>query len=356
MDVNTVRVELGERSYEIYIGRSARKVLQTRDLVSGQVALVADQTVADLHLDKLRPLLPAGTLVLTFPPGEGSKSLEQAREFYERLGEARLERNGVIVTFGGGVAADLGGFVAGTWLRGVRLVHVPTTTLACVDASVGGKTAVNLPAGKNLVGVFHQPMIVIVDTDFLDTLPDRDFVAGLAESAKQGLVRSRPFFEWQESEVAALRSRDADAVGELIARGCAIKAEIVSLDERESGLRAILNYGHSIGHALECLLEYELRHGECVALGMLAENELACARGVLSRTDANRVRDLLTDLGLPLRVPRPVDPAEVVRLCRLDKKTVGGALHFVLLRGIGEPVRAADVTEGEIAAALKAVG
>jgi 3-dehydroquinate synthase len=330
-------------------------MLQECNLRAGQVAVVADQAVADLHLDKLRPFLPASTLVLTFPPGEARKSLDQAREFYERLGRAQVERSGVIVTFGGGVAADLGGFVAGTWLRGVRLIHVPTTTLACVDASVGGKTAVNLPAGKNLVGVFHQPMMVIVDTDFLDTLPERDFVAGLAESVKQALVRNRAFFEWQEAQTAPLRARDANVTAELIARGCAIKAEIVGQDERETGLRAIFNYGHTIGHALEHLLEYELRHGECVALGMLAENELACARGILARADADRIRDLLTRLGLPGHVPRPVDPADVLRLCRLDKKTVGGALQFVLIRGIGEPVRVADVTGAEIAAALDAI-
>ena len=330
-------------------------MLQECNLRAGQVAVIADKAVADLHLGKLQPLLPAGTLVLTFPPGEASKSLDTARVFYERLGQARLERSGVIVTFGGGVAADLGGFVAGTWLRGVRLVHVPTTTLACVDASVGGKTAVNMAAGKNLVGVFHQPMMVIVDTDFLDTLPERDYVAGLAESIKQGLVRRPQFFEWQEREVSRLLARDADAITELIACGCAVKAEIVGLDERESGLRAILNYGHSIGHALEHLLEYELRHGECVALGMLAENELACGRGILARADADRIAVLLGRLGLPVRLPQPVDPAEVVRICRLDKKTVGGALHFVLLRGIGTSERVADVTADEITAALRVI-
>jgi 3-dehydroquinate synthase len=353
--VNSVKVALGERSYDVHIGPCAREMLQACNLRAGQVAVVADQTVADLHIDKLRSLLPDSTLVLTFPAGEASKSLDRAREVYERLGQARIERSGVIVTFGGGVAVDLGGFVAGTWLRGVRLVHVPTTTLACVDASVGGKTAVNLSAGKNLVGVFHQPIMVIVDTDFLATLPERDFVAGLAESVKQALVRDRAFFDWQETQIGTLRARDAGAISELIARGCAIKAEIVSQDEREAGLRAILNYGHTIGHALEQLLEYELRHGECVGLGMLVENALACARGVLARADADRIRDLLTKLGLPVRLPRPVDPGEVLQLCRLDKKTVGGALQFVLISGIGQPVRAADVTGPEIAAALAAI-
>jgi 3-dehydroquinate synthase len=322
---------------------------------AGQVAVIADETVADLHLGKLRPLLPADPLILPFPAGEASKSLDLARQMYGRLARARLERTGTIVTFGGGVAADLGGFVASTWLRGVRLVHVPTTTLAAVDASVGGKTAVNLPAGKNLVGVFHQPLMVIVDTDFLETLPGRDFIAGLAESVKQALVRDRPFFEWHEAKASALCGRDGGVTCELIARGCAIKAEIVKQDEREAGLRAILNYGHTIGHALEHVLAYELRHGECVALGMQAENELAAARGILPRTEAERVRRLLAQLGLPARVPGSVDAAEVSALCQLDKKTAGGAVQFVLIREIGEPVRVADVTPSEIAVALHAI-
>ncbi len=355
MRLKSIAVSLGERSYLVHIGPCARKMLRKCNLSTGQVAVIADRSVADLHLDKLRPLLPRDPLVLAFPPGEASKSLHQARNCYEALAQARIERGGVIVTFGGGVAADLGGFVAGTWLRGIRVIHLPTTMLAAVDASVGGKTAVNLPVGKNLVGVFHQPMMVIVDTDFLDTLPERELVAGLAESVKQALVRNRAFFEWQEAQIAALRARDVAATGELIARSCAIKAEIVSQDEREAGLRAILNYGHTIGHALEHLLGYELRHGECVALGMLAENELACARGVLPRADADRIRDLLTRLGLPIRLPRPVDPDEVLRLCRLDKKTVAGALQFVLIRGIGAPERVVNVTPDEITAALRVI-
>ena len=322
---------------------------------AGQVVVIADQTVANLHFGKLAACLPPDPLVLTFPPGEASKSLEQARDLYDRLASARVERSAIIVTFGGGVAGDLGGFVAATWLRGVRFVQVPTTLLAAVDASVGGKTAVNLPAGKNLVGVFHQPMGVIVDTDFLETLTKEEFASGLAESVKQATVRDPQFFAWHEAHAAGLRNRDASTVSELIARNCEIKAGIVAQDEREAGLRAILNYGHTIGHAVEHLLGYELRHGECVALGMLVENELACARGLLPRTDADRVRNLLEQLGLPTRLPQALDAGEVAALCRVDKKVVGGAVGFVLIRGIGEPVRVADVAPSEIAAALHVI-
>ncbi len=350
-----VPVSLGERTYSVYIGPSARAELQECNARCSPVVLIADQTVADLHITKLLPFLPINPAVLTFPPGEASKSLEHARELYQRLAQAGVEREAIVVTFGGGVAGDLGGFVAATWLRGVRFIQVPTTLLAAVDASVGGKTGVNLPAGKNLVGAFHQPIAVIVDTDFLETLPARDFAAGLAESVKQAVVRDPAFFSWHETQVAALRGREAGVVTELIARNCALKAAIVAQDEREAGRRAILNHGHTIGHAIEHLLGYELRHGECVALGMLAENELACARGLLPRTDADRIRRLLERFRLPLRLPRPLEAADVVTACRLDKKVTGGAVNFVLLRRIGEPTRVADVAPAEFAAALDAI-
>lgn len=317
-----------------------------------QIVVIADETVAGLHLSRLRSHLPANSLVLTFPPGETSKSLAQVERLYGHLAQARIERGSVIVTLGGGVASDLGGFVAATWLRGVQFVPIPTTLLAAIDASVGGKTGVNLSAGKNLVGAFHQPRAVIVDTDFLQTLPDREVTAGLAESVKHAAVRDVAFLEWHEQHAEALLARDADTTAELVARNCEIKAGIVGLDEREAGLRAILNYGHTIGHALEHLLGYELRHGECVALGMLVENELACMRGLLPRAAAERIRGLLQRLGLPPRLPQAVDGVQVVAACRLDKKVRSGAINFVLLRDLGQPVRVADVSDAEIVAAL----
>jgi 3-dehydroquinate synthase len=320
-----------------------------------QIAIIADSHVADLHLHNLSDSIPRSVLTVTFPPGENSKSLPTAMEIYDRLAAAHFERSGVIIAFGGGVAGDLAGFVAATWQRGVRLIQVPTTLLAAVDASVGGKTGVNLTAGKNLVGVFHQPIAVIIDTDFLATLPPRDFRAGLAETVKQAAARAPDFLVWHEEQAEPLAARDADATETLIARNCAIKAEIVALDERESGLRAILNYGHTIGHAIEHLLAYELRHGECVALGMLVENEIAARRGVLARADADRIHALLGRLGLPLHLPRPINTTDVVAACRLDKKVRDQAIHFVLLRAIGMPWQVADVTDAEITAALPIV-
>lgn len=353
-----VQVELGERAYPIHIGPCAQALLPHWIDEQGdvrQLVVIADQTVADLHLQRLTTSLRPAPLVLTFPPGEAAKSLETVQLLYERLANARIERGSVILTFGGGVAGDLGGFVAGTWLRGVRYVQVPTTLLAAVDASVGGKTGVNLPAGKNLVGVFHQPRAVITDTDFLQTLPGRDFTAGMAESIKHAVIRAPDFVTWHQTHADALVARNPGAVSDLIARNCEIKSEVVAQDEHETGLRAILNYGHTIGHAIEHLLEYELRHGECVALGMLVENELACARNVLDRAVAERIRDLLSRLGLPLRLPRPLEARDVSAACRLDKKVRGRAVDFVLIRALGEPLRAADASEGEIAAALRVI-
>ncbi|MEW6250756.1 MAG: 3-dehydroquinate synthase [Planctomycetota bacterium] len=349
----TVHVELGPRSYPVVIGSGARTRL--RDVASHQPAVIADETVAGLHLSALLEDLPHGSLVLTFPAGEASKTLATATRLYEDLARARVERTATIVAFGGGVAGDLAGFVAATWLRGVPYVQVPTTLLAAVDASVGGKTGVNLPAGKNLVGAFHQPRAVIIDTDFLQTLPQRECVAGLAESVKHACVRDTPFFEWQAAHAESIVQRDPDALAELIARNCAIKAEIVARDEREADLRAILNYGHTIGHALEHVLEYELRHGECVALGIRVENEMARRRGLLPREHAEQIAEVLSRFGLPPKLPREVDPEQVLAACRTDKKVHSRAIHFVLLEGLGRPVRVTNVADSEIVAALEPI-
>ncbi len=356
--MQTVRVELGNRAYSIHIGPGARTVLQkciTSQQSPWHAVVVADQTVADLHLHRLLSCLPPGPVVLTFPTGEVSKSLASIERLCEQLAEARVERQAVVVAFGGGVAGDLAGFVAAVWLRGVRFVQVPTSLLAAVDAAVGGKTGVNLRAGKNLVGAFHQPLAVIVDTDFLQTLAARDFAAGLAESVKHAVIRDPEFLDWHEAHAGKIVGRDPAAVSYLIARNCEIKAVVVARDEREAGLRAILNYGHTIGHALEHLLGYELRHGECVALGMLAENELACVRGWLGRPEADRVRSLLAHLGLPVALARPLPPADVWAACQVDKKVRDAAVHFVLVRSVGDPMRVTDVSAAEVARALQAI-
>jgi 3-dehydroquinate synthase len=355
-DVNTVNVALGDRAYSIHVGRGARKrIPEFLPSEPVQCVVIADRTVADLHLATLRAALPTPPLVITFPSGEESKSLATVEHLCDQLAEARIERSAVILAFGGGVAGDLAGFVAASWLRGVRFLQVPTTLLAAVDASVGGKTGVNLAAGKNLVGAFHQPIGVVIDTDFLATLPQREFAGGLAECVKHAAIRAPELLGWYESNAGALDASHPDRVAELIARNCAIKAEIVAADEREVGVRAFLNYGHTLGHAFEKLLDYELRHGECVGLGTIAENHIAQARGWLPAADGERLRVLLADLGLPVKLPRALAAEDVWAACQVDKKVRGGSVNFVLLEALGRPVRVADVTAEEVAAALAVV-
>ena len=320
-----------------------------------QVVLITDNTVADLHLDTLLASLASPPIVLIVSPGESSKSLTVASRLYDDLARSRIERSDLIITFGGGMIGDLGGFIAATWLRGLSFIQVPTTLAAAVDASVGGKTAVNHHSGKNLIGAFHQPLAVIIDTDFLNTLSQREFVTGLGESVKHAAIHDEVFLSWHEQHADRIVARESAVLGDLIARNCAIKAEVVSQDEREHGLRAILNFGHTIGHALEHLFEYKLRHGECVALGMIAVNELSCARGVLDRQTADRISTLIARLGLPVKLPKRVDPERVAAVCRMDKKVRGGTINFVLISAPGQTLRVADVTDTEIEAAVEAV-
>ncbi len=352
-------IELATCSYPVRIGAGASAELPAllKALAPTQIVVIADAHVAALHADRLLEQARVGAAALiTFPTGEASKSLSTCAELYGQLAARQLDRGGVIVTFGGGVAGDLGGFVAATWLRGVRYVQAPTSLEAAVDASVGGKTGVNHAAGKNLIGAFHQPSAVVIDTDFLRTLSDRDVSAGLAESVKHAAIRDAEFLAWQEARADAILRREADTLAELILRNVRIKADVVRQDEREAGLRAILNYGHTIGHAVEHVLQYDLRHGECVSLGMIAENELAVGRGRLSRSSADRVRALLARFGLPERLPRAVPPEAFVQACRQDKKATGGALRLALLREIGSAEIAEGVSEGELLRAAAAIG
>lgn len=356
--MRTIDVQIPGHSYEIHIGNGARSLLRSEGLALDRcetVVVITDETVGDLHLPALTGCLPGKICTCTVAAGEQSKSLATAESIYSQLADARVERNDVIVAFGGGVVGDLAGFVAATWMRGIRFIQVPTTLEAVIDASVGGKTGLNLPAGKNLVGAFHQPIAVIVDTDFLVTLPERDYRAGLAESVKHAAIRDPAFLDWQEANVSAIVGRQADILEELIARNCRIKADVVAADEREAGLRAILNHGHTVGHAVEHLCQYALRHGECVALGILVENEIAVRRGILAQEAADRIAALIASLGLPTHMPATLDAAAVPPLCRLDKKVRGGAVVFVLLKRIGDTTMVHDVSDAEIQTAMAVI-
>ncbi len=367
--MKTLNVELTGGGYRVHIGAGVRGALSSLATAphrgfppadKPRITVITDKTVADLHLRAVLDILQSADdssrpLVLTVDPGEASKTLEVAGSLYQALAQGGIERSDLIVTLGGGVVGDLGGFVAATWHRGIRFIQVPTTLEAAIDAAVGGKAALNLPAGKNLVGVFHQPAGVVIDTDFLNTLPQRDFVAGLAESVKHAAIDGETFLDWHEQQAQSILAREPAVLEELIAWNCRIKAAVVAQDEREHGLRAVLNYGHTVGHAIEHLLGYELRHGECVGLGMIVAGELSCRQAGLARASAGRINSLVARLGLPTRLPRRVDGAGIAATCRLDKKTRAGEVRFVLLEGIGRARPGCSVRETDLVDALAVI-
>lgn len=357
MALHRVDVALPDKPYRITIGSNARSEIRgiAESVVPGrQRFVVTDQTVAMLHGASLRAALGELCGWFAVPPGEPSKSLRTAECLFDQLAAARFERGDLLIAFGGGVVGDLTGFAASVWMRGVRFLQAPTTLESAIDASVGGKTGLNLPAGKNLIGSFHQPAAVIIDTDFLQTLTARDLAAGLAESVKHAAIGSEAFFAWHEQILDSLWTNEQNLT-ELIVRNCETKAGVVLRDEREQNVRATLNYGHTIGHAVESLLGYELRHGECVALGIRVENQLAVLRGHLAGEVADRISRLLDRCGLPARLPRRLDPVAVLQATRSDKKVRRGVARYALLNGIGHPVIAEDVRDEDVLLAFSAI-
>lgn len=356
--MHRVIVDLGDRTYAVHIGRSIDHELWDdlrRHIHAGATAVIADERVADLHASTLAASLPASPPPVRVPTGEACKTLAVVERVAFELAARRVDRAGLIVSFGGGAVGDLAGFVASIWARGVRVAHVPTTLLAAVDASVGGKTAVNIPAGKNLVGTFHQPVAVTINTGFFATLPDAEYVSGLAESVKHAAARDPEFFAWHERMADAIAAREPGVAPELVRRNCQIKADVVAADEREAGLRMVLNVGHTIGHAIEAELDYALPHGQCVALGMRAENALAVARGLLAPSVAQRIGALLARFGLPAKLPRVLDPGAIFDRCAVDKKAAAGDVRYALLTDLGAWAPATGVTRDELSAALSTV-
>jgi 3-dehydroquinate synthase len=358
MHPEMLRVELGDRSYPIWIGSRLLRdaTLLQPHLARGVVGVVTNTTVASLWLEPLRAAL-GGRLgfVEVLPDGEEHKTLATAGRLYDALAAARLGRDGTLIALGGGVVGDITGFVAATWQRGVDFVQVPTTLLAQVDSSVGGKTGVNHPRGKNLIGAFHQPRCVLADVDTLATLPERELAAGLAEVLKYGLLGDPDFYLWVRENAAALRARDAAALAVAVRRSCIAKAAIVAEDEREGegGSRALLNLGHTFGHALETVCGYGvLLHGEAVGIGMLMAAELSCRLGWIDERDVAGLRALLGALGLPASVPPGVEATALRDAMLGDKKTAAGRIRLVLLRGIGHAVLSAEFPDGELRAVL----
>jgi len=350
-----VRVELGERSYDILIGSGllARAAEFFKPLKLGnRGVIITDSNVGPLYGAVLQQALRTGgieTEIVDVPAGESSKSLRQADRLLEHLLSLGLDRRSFVVALGGGVVGDLAGFVAATYLRGIAFVQVPTTLLALVDSSVGGKVGVNLPQGKNLVGSFYQPRLVLADIDTLKSLPERELRAGFAEVIKTGAIRDAKFFAWLEREHQQVLRREPDAVAHAVRRCCEIKADVVSKDERESGLRAILNFGHTVGHAMEALVEYEgLLHGEAISMGMCFASKLSVKRGGLNETELKRLCALLEASGLPTRPTDKFDMNRLLEAMRLDKKAREGKLRFVLLKRLGEAVGSDAVTGADI--------
>ena len=383
----TLKVSLGARSYPIHIGpalldmplgaqetrRAAPSVswplegegersefFGVGSFIGRQVAIVTNDVVAPLYLERLtRPLKQAGILVteIILPDGESHKNWESLNVIYDRLLAERCDRTTPIIALGGGVVGDLAGFAAATYQRGVPFIQVPTTLLAQVDSSVGGKTGINHPRGKNMVGAFWQPRLVLADTDTLNTLPDRELSAGLAEVIKYGLIRDLPFLEWLEAHMDQLMARDSAALSYAIERSCLNKAEVVAGDELETapqGGRALLNLGHTFGHAIETGMGYGVwLHGEAVAAGTLMAVELSRRLGWLAAADVERVQRLLVRAGLPVCGPA-LGAARYLDLMGHDKKVIAGRLRLVLLKRLGEAVTWADAPQAEIRAAIEA--
>ncbi len=345
-----VPVNLGSRSYDIVIkegiisqaGSLLTSWLKPDTAKSQRVLLIADVAVFDVHGAAVqRSLELAGAEVRSaiVPSGEQTKSWAQTQTLYDHLVDMTADRKTLVVAVGGGVTGDLAGFVAATYARGLRFVQVPTTLLSMVDSSVGGKTGINHPRGKNLIGAFHQPLGVIIDLATLKTLPDREYRSGLAEVVKYGVILDEVFFSFLEQNIAGLDSRDPDVLRHVIARSCELKADVVRQDEFETtGLRAVLNYGHTFGHAFEALAGYgALLHGEAVSIGMICASRLAELLGRITPDDTRRQSDLLSALNLPIEVPSDLRnrPEDILRCMMLDKKTERGELRFVLPSRIG---------------------
>ena len=340
--MQVLNVALGERSYPIYIGPGLldRSEILRRHIPGRQVLLVSNETVAPLYLRQVQSTLDAlqqETVIL--PDGEQYKTPVVLNTIFDRLLEQRFDRSCTLIALGGGVIGDITGFAAACYQRGVHFIQIPTTLLAQVDSSVGGKTGVNHRLGKNMIGAFHQPRCVLADTDTLHTLPEQELSAGIAEVIKYGLIRDLPFLEWLETNTQALLERKADALSYAIARSCRNKAEIVAQDERESGVRALLNLGHTFGHAIETGLGYGTwLHGEAVAAGMVMAARVSAALGWLSPDQVVRVVNLLEQAKLPVKPPTALDSENFLRLMAVDKKVKDGRLILVLLKTLGEAV------------------
>ncbi len=353
-----MRVELGDRSYEIHIGSNwLDKLVSQLNFVhkGSKLVIISDANVARLAGDRVLELLRnAGFQVemAVFPGGEEHKNLATILSLSETMVETGLDRKSTVIALGGGIVGDVAGFAASIYMRGIDYIQVPTTLLAQVDSSVGGKTGVNLPKGKNLVGTFYQPSLVFIDVDFGDSLPAREYLTGLAEVLKYGIIWDLEFFAYLEKNADKIARRDKECLQHIVFRCCQIKADIVAQDEKENGVRALLNLGHTFGHAFEALTDYRLyNHGEAVAIGIVCASRLSNELGILTRQDLERIHNLITQLGLPVAYSS-LEKRDIIQQMYKDKKTVGGKLQLVLPVGLGRSQVFSDISETQIAQVL----
>lgn len=355
--MQTLHVDLGDRSYPIYIGPSilAQAELIKRHIKGRQVMVVSNETVAPLYLPVLRTALAdLHYSEVILPDGEQFKTLDVLSVIYDRLLEDRHNRTTTLIALGGGVVGDMTGFAAASYQRGVNFIQIPTTLLSQVDSSVGGKTGVNHPLGKNMIGAFHQPQCVIADTDTLMSLPIRELSAGVAEVIKYGLICDADFYAWLLENINRLMDREPEALAEAILRSCENKAQVVASDEKEAGIRAILNLGHTFGHAIETVQGYgNWLHGEAVAVGMVLAADLSVRKGWLDAEQLPRLIALLKKARLPVEPPE-MTQQQFLDLMAVDKKVLDGRLRLVLIKALGDAVVTSEVSEQEVRATLTA--
>ena len=354
--MQTLTVDLADRSYPIFIGTD---LLQQAPLIcqyvkAQQVMIVSNETVAPLYLAQVKQTFAEfNPLSVILPDGETYKNLEVLNQIFDALLGKQCDRTTTIIALGGGVIGDMAGFAAASYQRGITFIQIPTTLLAQVDSSVGGKTGVNHRLGKNMIGAFHQPQAVLIDTNTLNTLDDRQLSAGLAEVVKYGLIRDAEFFDWLEQNYQALLERDPQALAYAIERSCQNKADIVAEDELEGSVRALLNLGHTFGHAIETGMGYgRVLHGEAIAIGMCLAGQLSVDLGWLSADDFVRIPKLLTAMHLPTQLPTEMNSNRILNLIKVDKKVRNGVVYLVLLKDIGSSVVTADYSQQQLQTVL----
>ncbi|MBK8453480.1 MAG: 3-dehydroquinate synthase [Thiofilum sp.] len=350
--MQTLQVDLGERSYPIHIGQGllTQSHLLRPHIHGKRAVTISNTTVAPLYLDSVQNALEGFTTSAhLMPDGEEYKTLDTCNTIFTHLLENKADRKTTLIALGGGVVGDMVGFAAAAYQRGVNFIQVPTTLLSMVDSSVGGKTGVNHPLGKNMIGAFHQPQCVIIDTDTLNTLPDRELSAGIAEVIKYGLIRDTEFLAWLDTHMAQLVGRDPEVLAEAIFRSCQHKAEVVAADEREEGERALLNLGHTFGHAIEAAMGYgNWLHGEAVAAGMVMAAEHSMLMGWITPAEVQWIRELLQRANLPIEPPSSMTGADFKQYMSVDKKVLDGSLRLVLLQKIGRAIVTTDFHEGAL--------